>query len=219
MITTLLFDFDGTLADTYPIIFHSFKTIFKEFKGEKVTDQFIFQQFGPAEPELIRRNFNGRVNHELVLERYYEVYNRDHQRLTPARADVAQMLSGFAQRGFRLGVITGKSRRSLDISLAHLFPTIRFDVSVTGDEIAHPKAHPESLEKALNTLKAEPKEVVFIGDTDADFLAGRALNVATIGVRWFHANGSVDWKEKPDAVFHDVPSFEKYILLPEFGKS
>jgi pyrophosphatase PpaX len=219
LITTLLFDFDGTIADTYPIIFYSFKTIFKEFKGQDVTDQFIFQKFGPAESEIIRTNFADLKNTDSVLQRYYEVYDQHHARLTPPRPQLVRVLKVFKQRGFRLGVVTGKGRRSLDISLGHLFPANLFDVSVAGDEIARPKPHPEGLEKALAALKADPTEAVFIGDTDADFLAGRALNMATIGVRWFHAIGSVDWKEKPDAVFHDVPSFEKYILSPEFGKA
>jgi pyrophosphatase PpaX len=218
LITILLFDFDGTIADTYPIIFYSFKMIFKEFKSQDVTDQFIFQQFGPAEPEIIRTNFAGLGNTNTVLQRYYEVYDQHHARLTPPRPQLVRALGVFKQRGFRLGVVTGKGRRSLDISLAHLFPANLFDVSIAGDEIVYPKPHPEGLEKALAALKADPMEAIFIGDTDADFIAGRAHNMPTIGVRWFRANDAVDWKEKPDAVFYDVPSFKKYILLREFVK-
>jgi pyrophosphatase PpaX len=212
LINTLLFDFDGTIADTYPIIFHSFKTIFHEFKGEVITDEFIFNLFGPAEPEIIRKNFAELGDTTPVLNRYYELYHLHHERLTPPRPHLVLALNVFKQRGFRLGVVTGKGRQSLDISLVHLFPANLFDATVAGDEIAFPKPHPQGIEKVLAALKAEPEEAICIGDTDADFKAGRSLDMATIGVRWFHQNGAVPWSVIPDVAFFDVASFQKHIL-------
>lgn len=108
------------------------------------------------------------------------------------------MLGEFKTRGHKLGIITGKGRRSLDISLRYLIPEDIFDVTIAGDEVTNPKPHPEGVLKAMEILGSHPEHSVFIGDSDFDFVAGKAAGVQTVGVHWFDENKESSWVEKPD---------------------
>ncbi|MBN1465742.1 HAD family hydrolase [candidate division KSB1 bacterium] len=187
-IDTLIFDFDGTLADTYPIIFHSFQTIFKEFKNQEITGKEIVAMFGPAEDEIIRRQFSA-ADLSAVIERYYEAYHLQHDALVQPQPEINHMLRDLKRRGYKLGIFTGKGRRSLNISLRHLFDDDLFDATVTGDEVSRHKPDPEGALKALAMLGSEPARAVFLGDSEFDFLAGRAAGMSIIAVAWFHEDG------------------------------
>ena len=58
-----------------------------------------------------------------------------------------------------------------------------FDVIITGDDVIKPKPDPEGLLKALSLLKVENSDAIYIGDSDADIIAGVQANVYTIGVQ------------------------------------
>ncbi len=201
MIDTLLFDFDGTLANTYPIIFFAFQSIFKQYKNQHVTGPEIVAMFGPAEDEIIRLHFDGHAEVPSILERYYDLYDAHHDILVKPTPEINHMLNEFKARGFKLGIITGKGRRSLDISLRHLIPEDVFDVTIAGDEVTQPKPHPEGLLKAMQVLGSTPERTAFIGDSEFDFVAGKAAGVKTVGVRWFDEKSEYSWDgEQPHRV-------------------
>lgn len=209
MIDTLLFDFDGTLANTYPIIFFAFQSIFKQYKNQHVTGPEIVAMFGPAEDEIIRSHFDGHGDVPVILERYYELYDVHHATLVPPTPEINHMLNEFKRRGYKLGIITGKGRRSLDISLRHLIPEDVFDVTIAGDEVREPKPHPEGVLKAIEILGTSPERTAFIGDSEFDFIAGKAAGVKTVGVSWFDEKGKYVWKtEKPHAVMDTIRTFD-----------
>ncbi|MFD0695422.1 HAD family hydrolase [Paenibacillus sp. GCM10027628] len=65
----ILFDFDGTLADTLPSSFAAFRTVFKKYDRQDVTNDMLVSMFGPTEDEIISMNFN---NKELVQKAIIE---------------------------------------------------------------------------------------------------------------------------------------------------
>ncbi len=213
MITTLLFDFDGTLANTYPIIMFAFKSIFKEFNGQDVSEIEIASMFGPAEDEIILRQFKAHAYPNVIIERYYELYEGFHSQFVKIEHDLVQMIDTFCKNGYKLGIITGKGRRSLDISLRHCFPNSQFHVSIAGDEVRCPKPHPEGIQLAIQNLHTKPENAVYIGDSDFDFKAGQAAGVKTIGVKWFDKADKFAWKSaipdtKADSIAHLLEMFK-----------
>ena len=194
-IDTLLFDFDGTLADTFPIIFHAFQGVFKEFKNQHITGKEIVSMFGPAENEIIRRHFAECDDTTRIIERYYELYDGHHNALVPCSPAIIQMLLDFKACGYKLGIVTGKGRRSLDISLNHLYPKTIFDVTIAGDEVTIPKPHPQGLLKALERLDSTVDRTVYIGDSEFDVKAGKAAGMKTIGVKWF-GESEIEWGDE-----------------------
>ena len=82
-----------------------------------------------------------------------------------------------------------------------------FDVIVTGDDVDIPKPHPEGINKALAQLNIESSEAIFLGDSDADILAGKQANVHTIGVQWLPNFQSLEFSVQPNQIFNSINEF------------
>ena len=214
IIKAIIFDFDGTLADTLPICFYAFQAVFKEFDNVEVTPDEIKAMFGPSETGIIRENLVN-LNHDKAIELYYEKYNEKHRELVQDNQEINDLLLLLKREGYKLGIVTGKASRSLLISLECLNMNDLFDVIITGDDVNVPKPHPEGINKALAQLNIKTSEAVFLGDSDADVMAGKQANVHTIGVQWLPNYQTVEFSSQPDQLFRTINEFMK--SLTNFG--
>ncbi|MHC0039490.1 HAD family hydrolase [Pseudoneobacillus sp. C159] len=199
MIKAILFDFDGTLANTLPICFYAFQKVFKEFDDRDLNPEEIKAMFGPSETGIIRENLLHN-DKEQAIELYYEAYSSHHHEVVKRNQEISVLLEYLKSRGIKLGIVTGKAKRSLDISLKALQMEGLFDVMITGDDVIHPKPHPEGIVKALKLLGIEKGESMFIGDSDADIQAGKQANMYTVGVQWLPDFHSLEFMIEPDVV-------------------
>lgn len=206
VIKAVIFDFDGTLADTLPVCFLAFESVFKKFDNREVTSDEIKAMFGPSETGIIRENLKNN-NYDEAIELYYEIYRERHENIVSDNQEINALLSMLKTKGYKLGIVTGKARKSLEISLAYLGLNNFFDVIVTGDDVEFPKPHPEGVNKALEYLKVSPNEAVFLGDSDADIMAGKQANVHTIGVHWLPNYQTIDFNIQPDEVYSNINEF------------
>lgn len=202
-IKAIIFDFDGTLADTLPVCFLAFESVFEKFDNREVTSEEIKAMFGPSETGIIRDNLKNN-NYDEAIELYYEIYRDRHENLVQNNEDINTLLKRLKTNGYKLGIVTGKARRSLDISLDCLGLDNFFDVIITGDDVEFPKPHPEGINKALDYLDVLPNEAVFLGDSDADIMAGKQANVLTIGVHWLPNYQTIDFNVQPDEVYSSI---------------
>src|SRR5699024_5274591 len=204
----IIFDFDGTLADTLPICFYAFQTVFKEFDNIDVTTDEVKGVFGPSECGIIRENLTD-PNHNKAIELYYEEYNERHRELVLDNKEINDLLLSLKGEGYKLGIVTGKAKRSLFISLEHLNMNDLFDIIITGDDVNNPKPHPEGVNKALEQLGVKNTETVFLGDSNADILAGKQANVFTVGVNWLPNYQTPEFSVKPDQMNSKVDEFKQ----------
>lgn len=197
-VTTVLFDFDGTLADTLPICIHAISEAFLQFDGVKLTGPEVVAMFGPTEADIIRRNLRNRDAAEDGVRLFYEIYRRDHERMVKPNADIAALLDTLRSKGYRMGIVTGKGRDALDISLERLGLASYFGVTVSGDEMTRPKPDPEGVVTAMNGLGASKEETVFVGDSEADMRAGKGAGVYAIGAHWLENVQTHRFETEPD---------------------
>jgi len=197
-ITTVLFDFDGTLADTLPICIHAISEAFRKYDGRQLTGPEVVAMFGPTEADIIRRNLHNRDAAEEAVELFYELYRREHDRMVKPDADIVAMLDRLQAKGIRMGIVTGKGRDALDISLDRLGMKDYFGVTVSGDEMVRPKPDPEGVLTAMNSLGATKEETIFIGDSEADMRAGKGAGVFTVGAHWLAHVQSHRFDTTPD---------------------
>src|SRR4051794_12239406 len=99
---TILFDFDGTLADTLPAAFDAFKYVFKKYDGKEVTNEDIIRLFGPIEDELLRKHLKNKEKLDLAIEDYYDQYEKGHNREFEGIENIQQMLESFAEMDLNL---------------------------------------------------------------------------------------------------------------------
>ncbi|MGP4081146.1 HAD family hydrolase [Pseudalkalibacillus sp. R45] len=202
----LIFDFDGTLANTLPVCFYAFQTVFNRYDERDLTDDEIKEMFGPSETGIIRENLS-HADKDQAIELFYEKYSDSHRRLVDSNEEIIDLLTYVKDKGIKLGIFTGKARRSLKISLQELEMDGMFDVIITGDDVTNPKPHPEGLQKALTQLGVAENEAMFIGDSNADIEAGLAANVHTVAVQWLPDYQTAEFDSKPDSIYKSVNQF------------
>lgn len=203
----VLFDFDGTLADTLPLSFFAFQQVFKKYEHREVSREEIISMFGPTEEGIIVQNFTNQSNVESAIYEYYEIYKQGHLDLKHSSEEIHQLLSLLKAKGLFIGVITGKSRKAFNISVGSLTMSQFFDVSITGDDVRKAKPDPEGIEIALSVLAVSKDEAVFLGDSNADIMAGKSAGLRTFGVQWLSTFQSDHFDTKPDRIFTTVDGF------------
>lgn len=208
----ILFDFDGTLADTLPVCFYSFQKVFRKYDNRVLSNQEIIAMFGPSEVGIIQQNLLFKDRIKEAIDDYYFYYAKEHGNLVEMNKEVIDLIGLIHQKGILTGIVTGKARRSYEISLKHLFPNEVFKVSVTGDDVVDPKPHPEGIIKAMNVLGCTPQETLFIGDSNADIEAGARANVKTVGVNWLDNSHGSKFLVKPDYEYSSMSDFIREVV-------
>ena len=206
----IIFDFDGTLANTLPICYYSFQSVFNEFDNRNLSNEDIKAMFGPSETGIIRENLI-HLNKEQAIEMYYEKYLESHKQLVNQNHDIDDLLKYIKELGLKLAIVTGKAKRSLDISLRALQMEDLFEVLVTGDDVIDPKPHPEGVFKALTLLNVQKEDAIFIGDSEADIVAGLQAGVVTIGVQWLEDYQTADFNTQPNQLFKEINDFKQFL--------
>ncbi|MBM7573479.1 HAD family hydrolase [Aquibacillus albus] len=208
---TIIFDFDGTIADTLPVIFDAFKKVFKTYENKDLSSEDVKAMFGLAEEEMIRVNFSSKERVEEAIETLFHHYEEQHDTLVERSSAMEELLKFIQSKEIKLAVFTGKGRRGLDISLAKLNLASYFDVAITGDDVEHPKPHPEGLYKILDLLDTPKEEAMMIGDSNADIEAGKSAGVTTVAVQWLSHFQSDTYTTDPDHQFKDIYQFQQYL--------
>jgi haloacid dehalogenase superfamily, subfamily IA, variant 1 with third motif having Dx(3-4)D or Dx(3-4)E len=205
-----IFDFDGTLANTLPLCYYAFRRVFKDFDGRELARDEIKQMFGPTETEIIRKNLLNPKKEETV-EYYYEIYTEFHPTMVEDNSEIRELLGELKRAGWKLGIYTGKAKRSLDLSLKFLQMNGIFDAAITGDDVIKPKPDPEGLLEALSLLKVKNRDAVYAGDSDADVLCGSRAGVFTIGVQWLPDDQTSVFQVQPDRLIKNMDEFRNFL--------
>jgi len=190
----VLFDFDGTLIDTWRLYLEAFRRAMEPHFLRLLTDAEILA----LEPTAERRLFERVVDRSRV-EECYESFLRHYRSLHRTHCDglypgIAELLRVLRKDLYAVGVITGKSRRAWDLTFAES-SLDSFDVVITDDEVAQPKPHPEGLLAALRACGIQPHEALYVGDSLLDCRAARAAGVPF---------GAALWSKQPE----DVVTFQ-----------
>jgi pyrophosphatase PpaX len=196
---TVLFDLDGTLIDSGPIILASFRHAARTVLQREVVDDEILANVGGMH---IREHMAvlapDRVD-ELVTA--YTEHNTPLQSSLEAFPGVLDLLATLAAQGRRLGIVSSK-RRSTIASAFAVLPLERFFDTVVGveDSDRH-KPHPEPILLALERLGSATEDAAYVGDSPFDVQAARAAGVFAVGVSWggIHPRERLE-REVPDLV-------------------
>ncbi len=215
MIKTVIFDFDGTLADTLPICYYAFQQVFLTYDKREITEAEIKAMFGPSEVGILQNNLVNQTHIEDAISDYYHHYEEKHEYCVHPFEPVNRLLSDMREAGFQIAIFTGKGRRSLDISLNQLRLNGFFDVIITGDDVTNPKPNPQGLQLIMQSIGSRPEETVLLGDSDADIEAGKRVNVQSVRVQWLPDSVMENFHYKPGYVFRTVDECRRFLNLNE----
>ena len=182
----ILFDLDGTLADTAPDLAAAVNALRTE-RGLAPTPYEILRPTASAGARgMIGASFGltpQDEGYEVLRQGFfnnYEAAMNVHSTLFPG---VANLLEGIAAAGLAWGIVTNKPARFTD----PLMPLIGLDHAacvVSGDTTPHAKPHPAPLLEAANRLGLPPEHCWYAGDDLRDIQAGQAAGMRTIACQW-----------------------------------
>jgi HAD superfamily hydrolase (TIGR01549 family) len=195
-IRAVIFDLDGTLCDTFPAIIEAFNAAVSPITGRAYSADEVIARFGDPEPIMIRRDVGDRW--QEACETYYRHYQQNHHKMIPFDG-IADMLCELRHMRIPMAVVTGKSRRSCDITLRELGWSDYFTSVVSGTEMKRQKPDPEGLLTAAREMGVDPAHCIMVGDSPADVGAAKAARISAVVAGW-----------------HDVYLDEVKKLKPEF---
>ena len=126
-------------------------------------------------------------------------------------SQVFDLIGKLRQGGIKQSLFTSKGRRSADITLERLGIDKLFDFVVCGDEILRPKPNPDGVIKILSYFSLSPEEVIYFGDSPLDIQSAHQAGVKGALVLWDSIHQDALGGEKPDFIFLDIPSLEKWV--------
>ena len=172
---------DGVLVDSMEAWFKLFNKTLKHFGKEEFSmDEFLDKVWGgPIERDA--DDFFGKPVKD-VIKFYFDNFDffKENMKLFP---DVKEVLNELKDKKLKLGIVTNTPKKQVDKLVEHLELRDYFDVIVGGDEAEHGKPSPDIILLACERLGIEVKDAVYVGDADADIIAGREAGCFTIGVK------------------------------------
>lgn len=179
----VIFDLDGTLADTFPTVLRIFNRTISARTGRAWTFEELLPYFGPPETQILRNLFPDAEVHEQLIEDFFRLSSEDGAEIRPFPG-IAQLVARLGASGTKLAVYSGASTRSARIRVGHAGLLEHFTAVLGGDEVEKHKPHPEGLFKLLRQFEVPAESAIFIGDMTADVEAGRSAGMKTAAVTW-----------------------------------
>jgi phosphoglycolate phosphatase len=182
----IIFDFDGTLADTWRDIATALNRTLRESGLPEASDQQVRAWIGEGVTRLLERAVpeasRPATSIDTLLPRFRAHYARcclDTTRLYPGIADCLAALSGHT-----LAILSNKPALFLDrivgaLGVAHCFAAL-----VGGDALAVRKPDPALVQHVAHVARAAPDRVWMVGDSAIDVATGRAAGARCIGCTW-----------------------------------
>jgi pyrophosphatase PpaX len=197
--SVVLFDLDGTLIDSGPIILasmqHAVRTVLdREIAYEElaatVGGQGLVAQMRALDPDRV----------DELVEVYKEHNDPLHDTLE-AFEELLALLPRLKAEGRKLGIVTAKRHRTVALALDR-FPELakQFDLVVAHEDTERHKPEADPVLAAVERLGAEPSQAAYVGDSPFDIQAAKAAGVFAVAVGWggIHSDERL-LAEEPDA--------------------
>ena len=206
---TVLFDLDGTLADTLPLCILAFRKAIEPLINRSLSDQEIIATFGPSEEGTIMALAPG--HYDQGLESYLSHYRQLHSMCPHPFEGIPPILDHLKTKGTRLGLVTGKGQSSTDISLTQFDLHGYFEYVETGWQ--HGPRKVAAIQNILDQTSAVSKHsVVYIGDSPTDIQASKQVGIPVVAASWADsAETQALANLNPDALFHSVHEFSEWL--------
>jgi pyrophosphatase PpaX len=198
----VLFDLDGTLIDSGPMILASMQHAVRTVLGREIPPDELAVTIG-GQGIVAQMNAIDAEHGEALLDAYREHNDGLHETLE-AFDDLVAVLPRLKAEGRKLGIVTAKRHRTVDLALER-FPGLAsvIDVVVAHEDTERHKPDPEPVLLAVEKLGGGPGDAVYVGDSPFDIGAARAAGVYSIAVGWggIHPDERLR-AERPDAFVH-----------------
>lgn len=193
----VLFDLDGTLADTAPDLGGALNRVRLARGLEPVQHELLRSAASHGARGLIGVGFGFGPEHpefDAIRDQFMEFYEADIARHTTLFAGVSDLLDVLVERKIPWGIVTNKIARFTDPLMLKLQFPHQPGVVVSGDTVGVPKPDPKPMLYAAEQLGVPAVECLYIGDAARDIEAGRRVGMKTLVAKY----GYIGPDDEPD---------------------
>ena len=179
----IVFDFDGTLANSFPLVTKEITEAIALFRKEPLTDEEARTIYGPTEEGIILKLIKDEGLAKESFLRYLDLYNKNHDEMLPDFIPgIRELLEELNSKNIPIYLLTGRSKESTMITLTKFNAFKYFKAIYTGG------LYGEVKEELLNELASihhfNKEDLVYIGDSLHDVPQCRRANVDIISVSY-----------------------------------
>ena len=181
----VIFDLDGTLLDTYDLIEKTYCYVLDNYISEYKYDKSIIKTFfgPPLIDTFMWITNNDEKRSQYLVERFHEYNLSHHKDYLKIYPNVYDTLKKLKENGHSINVFSNKAKEAIILGLK-IMGLDQFVSEIVGlEDVINPKPNKEGIEKILNKINKK-EEVIMVGDTYFDILAGKNAKVFTCGVTY-----------------------------------
>ena len=184
----IIFDLDGTLADTMDDLKTAMNSTLVKLGYETRTKFELVKFLNNGSREFVRRSLPTAVQKEdFIIESALDIYGREYEKCfcdkTRAYPGIYEVIQLLKKEKFKLGVLSNKPDRFVKTIISKLFGYKTFDF-VMGQSDLPCKPDPSSALYVAKELGVKPSRCIFIGDSDVDIKTAKNAEMRSIGVSW-----------------------------------
>lgn len=200
----VLFDFDGTLADTEPLIIESMKHTIKQFKPELViTRDEEISFLGPTLYQILSRYLDESQIEEAV--NIYRLNNKElHLLLIKPMPNAVELIRDLKADGYTIGIVSSKKKEMVEYGVQLIGLENQFDVIIGYDEVKQHKPSPEGIFNACKALGIDHDNCIYVGDTSTDIVASNNAGIYSIAYLTHPERRNAIYEAKPNTTVEDL---------------
>ena len=185
MITTIIFDLDGTLVDSERIYFETYRKACNDFGGDIDLDFFkdLLGKPQAYDKEMLLKRFGEQFPVDEVVRRHVS-YSQEHFETfgVPLKAGALELLSYLKDKGYQMVVASSSHAKRIQHVLEETGMLAYIDNYIGGDEVVEGKPNPEIFLKAAALVGANHHECVVVEDSEAGIEAGYRAKMKVVSV-------------------------------------
>jgi pyrophosphatase PpaX len=204
----IIFDLEGTLAETRPICVSAYRDTLLEFRGRKYSEGEILELIGPSEEGIFERLVP--EHWQACVAAFHDNYDRAHAELRSPYAGLTDIFHRLKTQGIKLAIATEKGPGSAAISVRNLGLATYIDLVETGSPSGNCKMR--SIASIVSKWGTAPAFVAYLGDEASDIAAARVANVQALAAAWSESARAEELAAaKPRELFRTVPEFANWV--------
>ena len=201
----ILFDLDGTLLDTEPLIRESFKRTFEHYDPSlKLSEEEYKGLLGPTLKQSFSKYLPNCDLDEVIA--YYRAFNNEHHdeyvRLYDGAYETVKQLK---EMDYDIGVVSNKVTPTVMKGLEFANMKEFFSVVISCEEMEAPKPDPKGLIEACGKLYRGIDNLIYVGDSPTDIQTCKNMSAFSVAVLFDEARQQQLLDKKPCAVIHEFP--------------
>ena len=193
---TILFDMDGTIADTDPMLVVTFNDLYDKYRnGKRRPPEEIYYFSGPPIRETLQKEFP-ELDQKMIFDEFYQISRGYYETHIFPYPHCQEVLAKLKSEGITLGVVTNKLHDLALVVIDILGLNGLFDVVIGADNVSKTKPDKEGVLKAIEMVNGNQETTLYVGDNALDLVTSDNSGVDCCLVYWGPRKLSEDFKPK-----------------------